>query len=113
MLPLGRLAPAALATLLTVTATHAGDPKPGPTKQYLEALRSTVLLVTPDRTATACVVDVENKLLLTTAHAVGSLDRVEIIFPVVKNGKPVARRSYYLTRAARLKGKVIRIDARR
>jgi S1-C subfamily serine protease len=56
------------------------------------------------------VVDAKRRWLITNLHVVGDQDRVEAIFVVTKDGKPISERSYYLENQKRLheQGRAVR-----
>jgi tetratricopeptide (TPR) repeat protein len=81
---------------------------------YARTLRGTALVISPTTTGTAWVIDLEQGVLVTNEHVVGTHEQVEVIFPVYdKDGQPVAERSYYRDHGERFTADVIDADGRR
>jgi tetratricopeptide (TPR) repeat protein len=81
---------------------------------YTRTLRGTGLILTPDGSGTAWVVDLARGLLVTNHHVVTSHNQVEVVFPEYgKSGRPVAEMAHYVRHAPRLRAEVIDADGPR
>lgn len=82
-------------------------------------LQSSALLLVPREKGvaqgTGWVADRANRLLVTNHHVAHSSDNVQAIFPVYNTatGRVFASRTYYLTKAPRIRGQVIEWDAKK
>jgi hypothetical protein len=70
-------------------------------------------VLTPGGPASAWVVDLDKRWLISCQHVTGSREEVEIVFPAWKNDRLIQERNYYISTAKRYKGKVIRTAAQR
>jgi S1-C subfamily serine protease len=85
---------------------------------HARLLKSTGWLrTTTEGVGTGWVVDAKRRWLITNLHVVGDQDRVEVFFPVERDGKVVVERQFYLENQKSLheegravRGKVIRRD---
>lgn len=73
-------------------------------------LPASVAVISTWNQGTGALIDREERLVLTSAQAVGAQDTVEVIFAVVEDGKARIKRDYYMKQAARLKGRVLKKD---
>ncbi|HZI37293.1 MAG TPA: tetratricopeptide repeat-containing serine protease family protein [Acidimicrobiia bacterium] len=80
---------------------------------YAGALRGTALILTPTTTGTGWVIDLEQGLLVTNEHVVTSHAEVAVIFPLMKDGRPVAEPAHYGRHATRYAADVIDADVKR
>jgi S1-C subfamily serine protease len=94
--------------------TGGGVPSDRESNLYERLLRALALVRSSSSTSRSSgfVIDRAKRLLLTTAHAVGPHERVELIFPRFDNGKLVAESAAYET-AIRIRAGVVARDARR
>lgn len=111
------LAVAGFSTLsLLPTPTAAAKEVVGGAKVYKTAVPSVVWIhSTRPRgyaTGSGSLIDRERRLVLTNYHVVEENPKATIFFPVLRDGQPVAERTYYSERANRLgiPGKVIALD---
>src|SRR2546423_581365 len=112
MRPLAALAFVALLAARTANG-RAGEPAAG---LHERAVRSAGWVATDKKSGAACLIDRENRLLLTNYHVVEENDDVLVAFPVYDGqGRLTADRQYYWDNFWRLKvkGKVLRRDAAR
>ena len=61
---------------------------------YSSAVRATVLIVS-DGEASGVLIDKNSKLVVTNAHVTDREPRVDVIFPVFRNGEVIGSRKYY------------------
>lgn len=87
---------------------------------YSRTLQCTTWIITSSAehttsTGTGVLVDTDRRLVLTNAHVVGDSRSALVFFPVVGEGIPKVKRSYYLDNAVELglTGKVVAIDRKR
>ncbi len=103
-----------LRAFLTPVADAPGSPgPPGSRDVYRDALHCLALVQGegPDSHASACLLDRERRLLLTTAEVVGRKETAEVIFPVCQDGRVVAEAAFYRAQADLLKKKGARVRA--
>jgi tetratricopeptide (TPR) repeat protein/S1-C subfamily serine protease len=86
---------------------------PGPRDVYRDGLRCLALVLGegPDAHASACLLDRERRLLLTSAEVVGRKETAEVFFPVYQDGRVVAEAAFYRAQADLLKKKGARVRA--
>jgi S1-C subfamily serine protease len=82
---------------------------------YTAAVRSTVLVVTPQASGSGVLVDQERRWIVTNQHVVAGHQDVQVFFPVENNGVIESELEYYHANRSRLEiaGKVIAVCARR
>jgi hypothetical protein len=112
MLRLAVLAALALPTIAWPQAT----PAEGGVKVYQSVLKSTVWIISqrPDGTATGSgsLIDRRRQLVLTNYHVAGDVNSALVMFPVFRDGKPIAERDYYKdrVRTSAIRGRVVARD---
>jgi tetratricopeptide (TPR) repeat protein len=80
---------------------------------FQHTLRATCWVRVPDvGSGTGWVVDLGRRLVVTNHHVVLNEDRVIVIFPIFKNGKPVSERGAYAEERG-VRGKVLDTDVKR
>lgn len=77
---------------------------------YASTLRGTALILTPTGSGTGWVVDLEQRLLVTNEHVVTSHAEVNVYFPLMKDGKPIAEPAHYGKHAKKYVAEVIDAD---
>src|SRR5579862_9774665 len=105
------MAAAVLFLCLSTTAARADD-----SLLYTKTLQATGWIYVPGCGDGTCwVVDIENRLVVTNKHVVGTKNDVEVMFPIFDDGRLVTAAGEYLKQADKLmvKGKVIARDAKR
>src|ERR1700722_16770490 len=109
-----RTAALVLLGLLTLAARPI-QAQDSPTRVRDRMLRSTAWVIVPDGFATCCLIDREQRLMLTNFHAVTKHDKVEVVFARFSRGKLIADRDFYLRnrQALAIQGTVIHRDAKR
>lgn len=75
-------------------------------------LPSTALVLTKQAQGSGFVIDRGERLLVTNHHVLDGRDEVQVIFPVLDNGRAFVKRDFYLTKGTRIKGKVLGSDAK-
>lgn len=75
-------------------------------------LPSSALVLTRSNQGSGFLIDQGERLLITNHHVTGAKGDVQVIFPVIEDGRARAKRDYYLTKAPRLRGKVLYSDAK-
>jgi tetratricopeptide (TPR) repeat protein len=110
--PLARPALALLVCLLLGQAALRAD-EVDRRKLYARQIKGCASVMTTGGPASAWVVDAEKRWVATCQHVVGTLDEVELVFPVYKEGRVVQERDWYVKSATRVKAKVISADPKR
>jgi S1-C subfamily serine protease len=78
-----------------LAATQA-DPKDERTDAvYRTAVRATAFILTEKLSGTGVVIDAERRLVVTNYHVVLKEEKVNVIFPILKDGLPTGDRDYY------------------
>jgi tetratricopeptide (TPR) repeat protein len=101
-----------LAVAFTAALAHPTAAQERADQVYASTLRGTALILTSTGTSgTGWVIDLDQRLLVTNEHVVTSHAQVEVIFPILRDGKPVAEPAYYGKHSTRFVADVIDADA--
>jgi tetratricopeptide (TPR) repeat protein len=103
----------ALAVCLVLCQTALRADEVDRRKLYVKQIKGCVGVMTTGGPASACVVDVEKRWILTCQHVVGTAEEIELIFPAYKDGRVVQERDWYLKSTPKIRAKVISADPRR
>jgi len=102
-------------SLASIPSALAGEDHANP---FPRLLKATAWVQTPEAGGTAWVFDREHGLMITNYHVVDNeaagllFDKVDIIFPVYRNGKQISERSYYEDNESDLRAKGRWVTAR-
>ena len=80
---------------------------------YVKSVKSCVAILTSGGPASGWVVDLGKRWVVTCQHVVGTRGEVDLVFPILKNGRVFHDRDWYAGPANRVKGKVLSADPRR
>jgi S1-C subfamily serine protease len=106
-----------LAAIVGVTIPSARAQEDTGTKVYQQTLRSTVWILAAHEgnklaTGTGSIIDTSRRLILTNYHVVGDQAEAFVLFPVFRDGRPVAERREYLQMFRNGQAKRARVRAR-
>ncbi|MBY0527728.1 MAG: serine protease [Gemmataceae bacterium] len=79
---------------------------------YKFPLPSTALVLVGNSQGSGFVVDRGDRLLITNHHIAGGAKEVQVVFPLLDNGRVLVKREHYLKKAPRIKGQVLASDAK-
>jgi tetratricopeptide (TPR) repeat protein len=82
-------------------------------KLYSKQIKGCVGVMTSSGPASAWVIDVEKRWVLTCQHVVGTVEETELVFPAFKDGRVIQERDWYVKSGTRVKAKVISTDPKR
>jgi tetratricopeptide (TPR) repeat protein len=82
-------------------------------KLYVKQIKGCVGVMTTGGPASASVIDVEKRWILTCQHVVGTAEEIEIVFPLYKEGRVIQERDWYLKSSSRMRAKVLSADPKR
>jgi S1-C subfamily serine protease len=112
---LARTRAALLPLALLVLAGRSSAGAPSEDQLYDRAVRASAWILTDKESGSACLIDADDRLLVTSYHVVLDDDTVTVVFPQFVRGRLIDDRGYYWKNGRRLgtPGRVIYRDARR
>jgi S1-C subfamily serine protease len=105
-----RVVTLAAVAALALPATRAVAGEADAPAIYRQTLRSTVLIATDNARGSGWVVDAERRLIVTNHHVIASARRVEVVFPMFRDGELVTGYSEYVSTNAGVPAKVLLSD---
>lgn len=73
-------------------------------------LPSSAMILSKTGQGSGFLIDHDERLLITNYHVTGAKGDVEVVFPVLEDGRARSSREYYLTKAPRVRGTVVHAD---
>jgi S1-C subfamily serine protease len=112
---LARTRAALLPLALLVLAGRSSAGAPPADQLYDRAVRASAWILTEKAAGSACLIDADDRLLVTSYHVVREEDMVTVVFPQFVRGRLIDDPGYYLKNRRKLgmTGRVIYRDARR
>ena len=95
------------------SAAQLKQPPPAEKLEYINAskpLPSCAFVVSGQTQGSGFLIDRSAKLLISNHHVVGRNENVIVVFPVYEKAQALVTRSYYLSKAPRIRGKVLATD---
>jgi serine protease Do len=101
--------------VLTLTGLFGSTVAYGDENVYANAVRSTVLVLTPSASGSGVLVDQERRWIVTNEHVVEGHSEISVFFPEEQHGLIESEMDFYISNRSRLEipGKVIAVCKRR